>query len=197
MAKSESKIKAPKSLKKPATNRKTVSAQAESKAPERKAKPAPRPSLLGGTPLPKDGALIGWRLVDANGMTLGRLSSRIAMMLMGKDKASFTRFADTGDHVVVVNAEKVLLTGKKWATKTYYHHSNYPGGIKSFTARQIQESRFPERILKWAVYGMLPKGHMGRRWYKKLHVYAGPSHPHVAQQPAPVFFDRLSPQSKG
>lgn len=156
-----------------------------------------RPQLLGRTPLPKHGALTGWRLVDATGVALGRLSSRVAMVLMGKDKAFFTRFSDTGDHIIVVNAEKVLLTGKKWTEKIYYHHTNYPGGIKSCTAREIQQSKFPERIVKWAIYGMLPKGHMGRRWYKKLHVYAGPAHPHTAQKPTPMPLDQWGLNARG
>lgn len=125
-----------------------------------------------------------WRVIDATGLTLGRLSTYIAGALMGKDKPNFTPFSDTGDHVVVINAEKVRLTGTKLENKKYYYHTNYPGGIKEFTARQLLETH-PDRLIKWSVWGMLPKakGHMVRHWYKKLRVFAGPNHPHAAQQP--------------
>ena len=146
----------------------------------------PRPPLIGRTPITKQGTITGWRLVDAAGQTLGRLSSSVANILMGKDKPGFNRFMDTGDHVIIVNAEKVNLTGKKWSMKTYHYHTNYPGGIKTYSASAIRDGRFPERIVQWAIYGMLPKGHMGRRWYKKLHVYKGGEHPHSAQKPVPV-----------
>jgi large subunit ribosomal protein L13 len=128
-----------------------------------------------------------WRLIDATGLTLGRLSSYIAMALMGKDKPTYTPFSDTGDHVVVINCEKVRLTGNKLEGKKYNYHTNYPGGIKEFTARELLE-KHPERVIKWAVYGMLPKakGHMARHWYGKLRVYAGPNHPHTAQLPKSV-----------
>lgn len=194
MAKKEISDK-PSKAKKPATKRVSAPAAASKEAKDtaavdvapkqstKKAEPQPRRPLLGKTPLPAQGSLIGWRLVDANGMTLGRLSSCIAHMLMGKDKPGFIRFADTGDHVIVINADKIVLTGNKRSAKTYYHHTNYPGGIKQQTANEVLEGRFPERIVQWAVYGMLPKGHLGRRWYKKLHVYAGANHPHTAQKP--------------
>ena len=156
----------------------------------------PRPRLLGRTPFPKGGALTAWRLVDAAGLPLGRLSTQVATMLMGKDKPSYTRFCDTGDHVIVINAKKIQLTGKKWAQKTYYHHTNYPGGIKSYTAQEVIDSKHPERIVKWSVYGMLPKGHMGRRWYKKLHVYAGSEHPHAAQKPNTVRADSFNKEER-
>jgi large subunit ribosomal protein L13 len=119
---------------------------------------------------------------DASGQTLGRLSSHIANVLMGKTKPTYTRHVDTGDHVVVINAKDIVLTGDKWNQKTYYYHTNYPGGIKSFTAKQLLET-YPERLVERAVYGMLPKGHMGRRWYKKLRVFSGSEHPHTAQKP--------------
>lgn len=126
-----------------------------------------------------------WRLIDANGATLGRLSSYIATALMGKDKPTYTRHADTGDHVVVINAEKIVLTGNKETQKKYYRHSNYPGGLREDTAEAVR-SKHPERLVQLAVYRMLPRGHMGRRWFKKLRVFAGPSHPHTAQKPEAV-----------
>ena len=131
-----------------------------------------------------------WKLVDAAGIPLGRLSSHVANMLMGKTKASYTRFADTGDNVVVINAEKVRLTGSKWDQKTYYHHTQFPGGIKSKTAREVLSSH-PERLVQLAVYRMLPRGHMARKWFKKLRVYVGTDHPHKAQQPETVKLPNL------
>ena len=143
--------------------------------------------LLGGTYAAKTGEHTPkWRLVDAAGVRLGRLSSQIATMLMGKDKAYYTRSSDTGDNVIVINAEKVLLTGKKWQDKLYKYHTNYPGGLKVFTAKDILNSPRPNRLIEWSVYGMLPKGHMGRKWYKKLWVYKGAEHPHAAQKPETV-----------
>lgn len=126
-----------------------------------------------------------WRLVDATGVNLGRLSTQIARILMGKDKPTFTRHAATGDFVVVVNASKVKLTGKKLQDKVYYWHTHYPAGIKKMTAAQLL-NKHPERVIRWAVYGMLPKGHVGRTWYKRLRVFGGPDHPHTAQKPEPV-----------
>jgi len=146
-------------------------------------KAAPRRKLAPKTPFVKWGeGQDSWLLIDAAGQPLGRLSSHIANVLMGKHKPSYTRFSDTGDHVVVINAKNVVLTGNKWSQKTYYYHTNYPGGIKSFTAQQLLET-YPERLIERAVYGMLPKGHMGRRWYKKLRVFSGSDHPHTAQKP--------------
>ncbi len=126
-----------------------------------------------------------WRLVDANGQTLGRLATYLATALMGKDKPSYTRSADTGDFVVVINAEKVAMTGNKWKDKVYQHHTGFPGGIKTYSAEYIRENH-PERLIEKAVWRMLPKGHMGRHWFSKLKVYAGTVHPHTAQQPEPV-----------
>ena len=123
-----------------------------------------------------------WHLVDANGKTLGRLASRIAIILRGKHKPIFTPHVDTGDFVIVVNASKIALTGKKWKEKLYIHHSGYPGGLKTTTAEKIRE-RFPERLITMAVQGMLPKNKLGRSMLKKLKVYAGEAHPHQAQQP--------------
>ncbi|MBI4444902.1 MAG: 50S ribosomal protein L13 [Acidobacteria bacterium] len=126
-----------------------------------------------------------WYVIDAADQTLGRLASRIASILMGKTKAIYTPFLDTGDFVVVVNAEKVRLTGKKWDQKTYYHHTGYPGGVKKAVAKEIAEKN-PERILESAVKGMLPKNKLGDRFLRKLKIYTGQEHPHQAQKPEPL-----------
>lgn len=126
-----------------------------------------------------------WRLIDATGLTVGRLSTYISSALMGKDKPQFTRHSDTGDHVIVINAEKVKFTGKKWTDKWYHYHTGFIGGIKSFTPKDLLGTH-PERILERAVYGMIPRHHMGRKWFKKLHVYTGTEHPHEAQKPEKV-----------
>lgn len=126
-----------------------------------------------------------WFVVDAQGKVLGRLASRIAAILRGKHKPTFTPHVDGGDFVVVVNAEKVRLTGRKLQEKVYYWHTGYPGGIKSATAAQLLE-RKPEWVIQKAVQRMLPKNPLGRRMLKKLKVYRGPEHPHVAQQPKPL-----------
>jgi len=123
-----------------------------------------------------------WYIVDANGAVLGRLAVKIANYLRGKNKPIFTPNCDTGDFVIVVNAEKVKLTGKKLDNKTYYSHSGYPGGLKAETARKRLSTK-PERILTDAVWGMLPKGRLGRAMIKKLKVYKGSEHPHKAQKP--------------
>ncbi|NWF54282.1 MAG: 50S ribosomal protein L13 [Syntrophaceae bacterium] len=123
-----------------------------------------------------------WHLVDAEGKTLGRLASRVAILLRGKNKPIFAPHQDTGDFVVVVNAKKVSLTGKKWKEKIYIHHSGYPGGLKMASAEKIAEKK-PERLITMAVQGMLPKNKLGRKLIKKLKVYAGDAHPHQAQQP--------------
>jgi large subunit ribosomal protein L13 len=123
-----------------------------------------------------------WYLIDANNAVLGRLAVKIANYLRGKNKPIFTPNADTGDFIVVVNAEKVKLTGRKLDDKVYYRHSGYPGGIKSETARE-RMNKAPEMILEDAVWGMLPKGRLGRAMIKKLKVYRGPEHPHEAQKP--------------
>ncbi len=166
----------------------SANVEAADKAPKAK-KPkgtsgAKRAPLATQTTFAKTGQVQGkWRVVDATGIALGRLSSRVAMILMGKDKAIYTPNQDTGDFVVVINAEKVHLSGKKWDQKTYYHHTNYPGGIKSQIAKEVRDNN-PERLVEWSVWGMLPKskGHLVRHWFKKLKVYAGPEHPHKAQQ---------------
>ena len=123
-----------------------------------------------------------WYLVDATDQTLGRLASQVASRLRGKHQPIFTPHADTGDFIIVINAEKVRLTGRKWQKKIYHRHSGYMGGIKSITARKLRE-KSPEDLVRYAVWGMLPKNRLGRRLYKKLKVYAGPDHPHEAQQP--------------
>lgn len=128
-----------------------------------------------------------WYVVDAEDVVLGRLSSRVAAILRGKNKPTFTPHADTGDFVVVVNAEKVKLTGNKEASKVYRRHTGYVGGLKTVTLRQQREEH-PERIIAHAVKGMLPKGPLGRKIFKKLKIYAGPEHPHKAQQPEPLTF---------
>ena len=123
--------------------------------------------------------------MDADGQTLGRLASRIAPILKGKHKPIYTPHLDCGDFVVVINAEKVRVTGRKLDQKMYHRHSGYPGGLTSITLRD-QLARFPERVIQAAVKGMLPKNRLGRRMIKKLKVYAGDSHPHQAQQPKPL-----------
>ncbi len=126
-----------------------------------------------------------WFVVDADGQVLGRLASRVARILMGKHKPQFTPFLDTGDHVVIVNAEKVRLTGQKLDRKIYRHHTGYPGGLVERKARDVKATR-PVRLLESAVAGMLPKTKLGKAMVKKLHVYAGPHHRHEAQKPEKV-----------
>jgi large subunit ribosomal protein L13 len=123
-----------------------------------------------------------WYVVDAAGQTLGRLSSEIASILRGKHKPTFTPHVDTGDHVIIINAEKIELTGKKLTDKIYYRHSNFPGGLKQRTALEMR-TNYPEKMLELAIKGMLPKGSLGRQIGKKLHVYTGIEHQHQAQQP--------------
>ena len=123
-----------------------------------------------------------WYVVDAEGKTLGRLASEVANVLRGKNKPTFTPHIDTGDYVIVVNAEKIQVTGKKLDQKIYYHHSEYVGGMKEATLREMMQKK-PEFVITHAVKGMLPKGSLGRQMLKKLHVYAGPEHNHAAQKP--------------
>ena len=123
-----------------------------------------------------------WLVVDASNQVLGRLASEIARLLRGKHKATFTPSLDTGDFVVVVNAERVALTGQKLDEKKYYRHSGYPGGLRVRTAREML-NKPPERLIRAAVWGMLPKNRLGRRLLRKLKIYSGPEHPHAAQQP--------------
>jgi large subunit ribosomal protein L13 len=124
-----------------------------------------------------------WILIDAEGVVLGRLASIVAMRLRGKHKATFTPHMDMGDNVIIINAEKVQMTGRKRAEKTYYWHTGFPGGIKSRTARQILEGKHPERVVVKAVQRMLPGGKLSRQQMTNLRVYAGAEHPHEAQQP--------------
>ena len=128
-----------------------------------------------------------WYVVDATGMTLGRLASEVASVLRGKNKPIFTPHIDTGDYVIVINAEKVAVTGKKLDQKIYYKHSDYVGGMKETTLRE-KLAKKPEEVIEHAVKGMLPKGPLGREMYKKLFVYAGPEHKHEAQKPETLTF---------
>ena len=128
-----------------------------------------------------------WYVVDATGMTLGRLASEVAKVLRGKNKAIFTPHIDTGDYVIVINAEKIAVTGKKLDQKIYYHHSDYVGGMKETTLRE-KLAKKPEAVIELAVKGMLPKGPLGRQMLTKLHVYAGPEHKHEAQKPEVLTF---------
>lgn len=123
-----------------------------------------------------------WYVIDAEGKTLGRLAAEVAKILRGKHKPIYTPHVDTGDHVIVVNADKVVLTGKKLTQKTYFRHSGYPGGTTFTPAGKMLAER-PERVIELAVKGMLPKNRLGRQMYRKLKVYRGPEHPHAAQQP--------------
>ncbi|MCH8227106.1 MAG: 50S ribosomal protein L13 [Proteobacteria bacterium] len=123
-----------------------------------------------------------WCLVDATDKTLGRLASKLASRLRGKHKPEFTPHVDTGDHMVVINAEKIRVTGKKLDNKIYYHHTGYIGNLKSITLGKLL-AEHPERVIQSAVKGMLPRNPLGRAMYRKLHVYAGPEHPHAGQQP--------------
>ena len=123
-----------------------------------------------------------WYLVDAEGMVLGRLASQVASILRGKHKPTYTPHVDTGDHVIIINADKVVLTGKKLDQKIYYHHSGYPGGLKETPYRQLMDKK-PEFAVKKAIVGMLPKGPLGRKMATKMRIYAGAEHDHQAQQP--------------
>jgi len=124
-----------------------------------------------------------WHVLDAENVVLGRLATKAAMLLMGKTKPSYTPFLDTGDHVIVINADKVRLTGNKEEQKFYRHHSGYPGGLKEVQAKKMRSTR-PAKMIELAIQGMLPKNKLGKQMYRKLNVYAGPKHPHQAQQPA-------------
>ena len=128
-----------------------------------------------------------WYVVDATGYTLGRLASEVAKVLRGKNKPIFTPHIDTGDYVIIVNAEKIKVTGKKLEQKIYYHHSDYVGGMKETTLREMLAKK-PEKVVELAVKGMLPKGPLGREMFTKLHVYAGAEHPHTAQKPEVLTF---------
>lgn len=140
--------------------------------------------------MPKSGDISKeWVLVDANDQNLGRLASRISGILIGKHKPDYTPGVDMGDYVVVVNCEQIRVTGNKLEDKYYYRHSLYPGGLKAINLRQ-QLDKHPERVIRSAVWGMLPHNKLGRRLIKQLKVYAGPDHPHEAQQPEPIILGK-------
>ena len=137
-----------------------------------------------------------WVVIDAQGLVVGRLATLIAMRLRGKHKPSFTPHVDDGDNVIVINAEKVVFSGRKLEKKNYYHHTGFIGGIKERSAKFIMEGRFPERIVEKAVERMLPRGPLGRQQFSNLRVYKGPAHPHVAQQPVALDIGSLNPKNK-
>lgn len=138
-----------------------------------------------------------WLLIDAEDVILGRLSSDVAKILRGKHKPTYTPHMDCGDHVVIINADKVKLTGRKRTSKTYYWHTGYPGGLKERTADKILDGRFPERVLQKAIERMMPKDSpLARKQMKKLHVYAGAEHPHEAQKPKVLDFAARNPKNK-
>jgi large subunit ribosomal protein L13 len=142
--------------------------------------------IVNKTYFPKSGeSHKDWILIDANEQNLGRLSTQIAELLLGKHKSNFTPGMDTGDYVVVVNCERIKVTGKKLDEKYYYRHSLYPGGLKSISLKN-QLEKHPERVIRSAVWGMLPHNKLGRKLIKNLKIYAGPNHPHTAQQPTPM-----------
>ncbi len=137
-----------------------------------------------------------WVVVDADGLVLGRLAAIVANRLRGKHKPSYTPHVDMGDHVVVINADKVRFTGKKLADKVYYKHTGYAGGIKSITAGKVLEGRFPERVLEKAVERMIPRGPLGRDQMRALHLYAGTEHPHSGQNPQPLNVAAMNRKNK-
>ena len=137
-----------------------------------------------------------WVLIDAEGLVVGRLATVVANRLRGKHKPTFTPHVDDGDNVIIINADKVVFTGKKFTDKVYYWHTGHPGGVKERTARQLLEGRFPERVLEKAVERMIPRGPLGRRQMKNLRVYAGTEHPHVAQQPEALDVGKLNSKNK-
>jgi large subunit ribosomal protein L13 len=138
-----------------------------------------------------------WVLIDASGLVVGRLAALVALRLRGKHKATYTPHVDDGDNVIIVNADKVVLTGKKREQKVYHHHTGYIGGIKQRTAKSILEGRFPQRVVEKAVERMLPRGPLARRQLGNLRVYAGPDHPHVAQQPEVLDVGAMNRKNRG
>jgi large subunit ribosomal protein L13 len=136
-----------------------------------------------------------WWVIDAQHVVLGRLAAQTALLLRGKHKASFTPHMNCGDHVVIINAEKIQIKGKKLTDKVYYHHTGFPGGIKETTPEKILAGKFPQRVVEKAVLRMLPKGPLGRQQYKMLRVYAGAEHPHEAQQPVIYDFANKNPKN--
>ena len=137
-----------------------------------------------------------WILIDAKGLVVGRLATIVAMRLRGKHKPTFTPHVDDGDNVIIVNAEKIVLTGRKRENKVYRHHTGYIGGIKERTARSILEGRFPERVLEKAVERMIPRGPLGRDQMRALHLYNGTEHPHAGQSPAPLDVASMNRKNK-
>ncbi|WP_308909882.1 50S ribosomal protein L13 [Pseudokordiimonas caeni] len=137
-----------------------------------------------------------WVVVDAEGVVLGRLAQAIAVVLRGKNKPTYTPHMDCGDNVIVINAEKVKLTGKKLSDKVYYYHTGHPGGIKGQTAGEILEGRFPERVIEKAVERMIPRGPLGRQQMRNLRVYAGAEHPHAGQEPTVLDVGAMNPKNK-
>jgi len=137
-----------------------------------------------------------WHLIDADGLVVGRLAVIIADLLRGKHKPSYTPHVDCGDHVVVINADKVRFTGNKRAQKVYYKHTGYAGGIKGVTAAKVLDGRFPERVLEKAVERMVPRGPLGRAQMRALHLYAGPEHPHAGNQPEPLDVASMNRKNK-
>ena len=137
-----------------------------------------------------------WVVIDGNGLVVGRLATIIAMRLRGKHKPTFTPHVDDGDNVIIINAEKIVLTGRKRENKVYYHHTGYIGGIKERTAKYILESRFPERVMEKAVQRMLPHGPLGRQQFGNLRVYKGPDHPHAAQTPETLDVGSMNRKNK-
>ncbi len=135
----------------------------------------------------KEDVVHKWYIVDAENQVLGRLASEVAKILRGKHKPLYTPHVDAGDYVIIINADKVVLTGNKWSQKVYYWHTGYPGGLRQTTAEKLRQRR-PERIVEYAVRGMLPKTKLGRAMLRKLKVYATNTHPHKAQQPEPLVF---------
>jgi large subunit ribosomal protein L13 len=135
----------------------------------------------------KEDVVHKWYIVDAENQVLGRLASEVAKILRGKHKPLYTPHVDAGDYVIIINADKVVLTGNKWSQKVYYWHTGYPGGLRQTTAEKLRQRR-PERIVEYAVRGMLPKTKLGRAMLRKLKVYATNTHPHTAQQPEPLVF---------
>jgi large subunit ribosomal protein L13 len=131
----------------------------------------------------KNGIVRNWHVIDAQNVVLGKLASKAAMLLMGKTKPSYTPFLDTGDHVIVINAAKVKVTGRKEEDKTYHHFTGYPGGLVSKSLKRVRTEK-PTRLVEDAIFGMLPKTKLGKQMYRKLKVYAGDRHPHAAQKPA-------------
>ncbi|WCL52830.1 50S ribosomal protein L13 [Gimibacter soli] len=137
-----------------------------------------------------------WVVVDAEGVVLGRLAQAIAVVLRGKNKPTYTPHMDCGDNVIVINAEKVKLTGKKLSDKVYYYHTGHPGGIKGQTAGEILGGRFPERVVEKAVERMIPRGPLGRQQMRNLRVYAGAEHPHAGQEPTVLDVGAMNPKNK-